>query len=130
MSMLQPTPGADGSAPLPPLDPRARRRIWWVAFWAFWTTFGTLLAAPRVLFYRESAGPSTWGEALPIAILDMYSWSLVALAALWLARRIAIGRGSWGRAVALHLVTGLGVLLSRFWGANGAAYLLGWIPSL
>jgi len=130
MSMLQPTPGADGSAPLPPLDPRARRRIWWVAFWAFWTTFGILLAAPRVLFYRESAGPSTWGEALPIAILDMYSWSLVALAALWLARRIAIGRGSWGRAVALHLVTGLGVLLSRFWGANGAAYLLGWIPSL
>src|SRR5690606_26124165 len=69
----------DGSAPLPPLDPRARRRIWWVAFWAFWTTFGILLAAPRVLFYRESAGPSTWGEALPIAILDMYSWSLVAV---------------------------------------------------
>lgn len=109
---------------------RARRRVWWMSFWAFWTTFGILLAAPRVLFYRDSAGPATWEEALRIAVLDMYSWSLVALAALWLARRIPIGRGEWARATALHSVAGIGVLLARFWGANGLAYLLGWLPSL
>lgn len=126
----QPPPETSVAFPRPPLDRRTRIRVWWLSFWAFWTTFGILLAAPRVLFYRESAGPATWEEALRIALLDMYSWSLVALAALWLARRIPIGREQRGRATLLHVVAGIGVLLARFWGANGLAYALAWIPAL
>ena len=124
----QRNPRADG--PRHTLDHRTRNRVWWISFWAFWTTFGILLAAPRVLFYRDSAGPATWEEALRIAVLDMYSWSLVALAALWLSHRIVLGRGEWPRAAALHVVGGLLVLLARFWGANGLAVALGWIPSM
>lgn len=109
---------------------RTGRRIWWAAFWAFWTAFGVLLAAPRVLFLREGSSRVSWGEALPLALLDMYSWSLVALAGLALARVIPLGRGEWGKAIVLHLVAGLGVLALRFWGANGLVVLAGWSPSL
>lgn len=116
--------------PRPAPDPRARTRVWWISFWGFWTAFGVLLAAPRVLFYRESAGPATWEEALRIAVLDMYSWSFVALAALWLARRIPVGRGQWVRATALHVAAGLGVLLVRFWGANAVGVAFGWMEQL
>ena len=70
-------------------DRRARTRVWWLSFWGFWTAFGVLLAAPRVLFHREGAGPATWEEALRIAVLDMYSWSLVALAACYVPARRA-----------------------------------------
>jgi two-component system, LytTR family, sensor kinase len=125
----RPPPAAVDPSP-PAQDTRTRNRVWWISFWAFWTTFGILLAAPRVLFYRESAGPATWEEALRIAVLDMYSWSLVALAAVWLSRRIAIGRGEWARAVVLHVLAGLAVLMIRFWGANALGVLVGWIPSL
>ena len=111
-------------------DRRARTRVWWLSFWGFWTAFGVLLAAPRVLFHRESAGPASWEEALRIAVLDMYSWSLVALAAMWLARHIAAERGEWARAAALHIAAGIGVLLVRFWVANGLAWGLGWLDEL
>jgi two-component system LytT family sensor kinase len=121
--------GSDPSARAP-FSPRARSRIWWISFWGFWTAFGVLLAAPRVLFYRDSAGPASWGEALPIAVLDMYSWSFAALAAIWLSRRIPVGRGEWARAVALHVLAGVVVLLVRFWGANAVGVLLGWITVL
>jgi hypothetical protein len=120
-------PGSDPTAARTPFSPHARSRIWWISFWGFWTAFGVLLAAPRVLFYRDSAGPASWGEALPIAVLDMYSWSFVALAAVWLSRRIPLGRGEWARAAALHVLAGVVVLMIRFWGANALGVLLGWI---
>lgn len=108
---------------------RPRRRVGWIAFGAFWTAFAVLLAAPRVLLHRDSAGPASWDEALPIAILDMYSWALVALVALWLARRIPLDRARWAPAAAVHLAAGLGVLLVRFSAANAAAVGLGMIPA-
>lgn len=101
----------------------------WIAFVAFWTAFAVLLAAPRVLFHRDSAGPATWAEALPIAVLDMYSWAVVALVALWLARRITFERERWLVASTLHLFLGLAVLGARFVIANGVATAIGWIPS-
>lgn len=113
-----------------PAAARQGRRLWWVAFWAFWTAFGLLLAAPRVLFVWEGSGRISRLDATLLAILDMYSWSLVALAAFWLARVIPVGRGEWRRAIGLHLVAGLAVLAARFWGANGLVVLFGWSSSL
>jgi sensor histidine kinase YesM len=60
----------------------------------------------------------------------MYSWSLVALAAVWLARRIPVGNEGWGRPAALHVAGGLVVLAVRFWGANAIGVAFGWIPSM
>lgn len=122
------TPGT--SSQVGPVTARQGRRLWWLAFWAFWTAFGLLLAAPRVLFVWEGTGRISRLDATLLALLDMYSWSLVALAGLWLARVIPVGRGEWGRAIALHFAAGLAVLTARFWGANGLVVLLGWSRSL
>lgn len=107
-----------------------RRWLPWAAFWAFWTTFGFLLAAPRVLFVSGEGPPTRWSEALQIAILDMYSWGLVALAAIMLAERISLPQRRWVRALTLHLGLGLAVLALRFWLANGLAFSLGWVPQM
>ncbi|CAN5759319.1 histidine kinase [soil metagenome] len=111
-------------------DSHPQRWLLWAAFWAFWTTFGFLLAAPRVLFVSGDGPPALWAEALRIAILDMYSWGLVALAAIILAERISLPQRHWVRALALHLVVGMAVLALRFWLANGLAFSLGWVPQM
>ena len=111
----------NGLRSVPATGLRPRRSVGWIAFAAFWTAFAVLLAAPRVLLHRDSAGPATWVEALPIALLDMYSWSLVALAAYWLAQRIPLDREGWVRAAVVHFGAGLGILLLRFSAANAAA---------
>lgn len=120
----------DSRGPAEPAIARQGRRLWWVAFWIFWTAFGLLLAAPRVLFVWEGTGRISRLDATLLALLDMYSWSLVALAGFWLARAIPVGKGAWGRAVPLHLVAGLAVLAARFWGANGLVVLVGWSRAL
>jgi two-component system, LytTR family, sensor kinase len=101
----------------------------WALFWSAWTAFGLMLAAPRVLLQTGGAAVG-WPEALRIALLDMYSWGLVALAALALARRVPLCRGVGPRAVALLAGGGLLILLARFGAANLLALALGWVPRL
>lgn len=107
-----------------------RRWLSLAAFWGFWTAFGILLAAPRVLLVSGDEPPTRWVEALQIAILDMYSWGMVALAAIALASRIPLPQRQWVRAITLHLAAGVGVLALRFWLANGLAFALGWTPQM
>ncbi len=96
------------------LDQRTQRRIGWILFWGFWTAYGAVHAAPRVLVGRAEARLH-WSEALPSSLLEMYAWSLVALAAFWLSNRIVLRRDHWGRTVLLHFVAGVCLLIVRFW---------------
>jgi two-component system, LytTR family, sensor kinase len=104
-------------------------RLRWVLFWSFWTSFGLMVAASWAL-PRGAEGSLGWPEALRIALLDMYSWGFVAIGAIALARRVPLGRGGAGRAVALLLAVGLLILLARFGLANLVAYGLGWVPQM
>lgn len=97
----------------------------WGGFFLFWTFFGVFLAFPRVLFQ-----PVGWVEALRIAVLDMYSWGLVAIAAFWVATRFPLVAGRWTRLIPLHLAIALAVIGARFLGANAMAVWMGWIPSM
>lgn len=110
-------------------DPHPWPLLSWVAVWGFWTAFGILLAAPRVLLPGgETAG--SWTEALRLALLDMYSWGAVGLVAVSLAGQIPLLQRQWPRVLALHIGTGIVVLSLRFWMANGLAYLVEWIPQM
>jgi two-component system, LytTR family, sensor kinase len=104
-----------------------RRSRWtvWGGFVFFWTFFGVFLAFPRVLFH-----PIGWTEALRMAVLDMYSWGLVALAAIAIAARFPLIGGRWARLIPLHLGLATLVLLARFFAANAFVLWLGWIPSM
>jgi two-component system LytT family sensor kinase len=97
------------------LDQRTQRRIVWILFWGFWTAYGVVHAAPRVLVGRAEGRGLPWSEALPSSLLEMYAWGLVALAAFWLSNRILLRKDRWGRTVLVLLAAGICLVLIRFW---------------
>jgi len=121
---LQPGLHVNVAHPMASDQTRPGRWMLWGGFVLFWTVFGVFLAVPRVLF--QTVG---WTAALQVAVLDMYSWGLVALAAFAAARRFPLVSGRWGRLAALHLGIAVLVLLIRFYGAHEVVILAGWVPS-
>ncbi len=87
----------------------------WLAVWAVLTGLGFALAASHVLLVPSRGAPMTWGEALPMGLLDIYRSGGTALAAILLARAISLDRLGWAMAAVLHLVAGIGVLALRHW---------------
>ena len=88
-------------------EPRSTRlhdAVIWILLWTGLGLFFASEAAIRQIPGRERSLP--WGDALLINIPFYLLWGVLALAVLWLSRRVPIGgdRRDRVRAVAIHLV--------------------------
>lgn len=85
-----------------------RARSWrkWVLLWAVWTLIA-LAFASQVNFTQARRGYIvTWKFALTTALADWYTFGVLSVPALWLARRFHFDEASWRRGLAVHLVAG------------------------
>jgi len=85
-----------------------RARPWrkWVLLWAAWTLIA-LAFASQVNFTQARRGYIvTWKFALTTALADWYTFGVLSVPALWLARRFHFDEAGWRRGLAVHLVAG------------------------
>lgn len=85
-----------------------RARSWrkWVLLWAAWTLIA-LAFASQVNFTQARRGYIvTWKFALTTALADWYTFGVLSVPALWLARRFHFDEAGWRRGLAVHLVAG------------------------
>lgn len=78
----------------------------WPVLFAAWTLVGLSFAAQFYLSSAQSGLAVTWRQALGGALGDWYVIAALAAPAVWLARRFPLGRGTWLRHIALHVVAG------------------------
>lgn len=87
----------------------ARTFRWWhpVAFLGFWSLVGLAFAGQLYLTQAKLGTPVTWGFAASRSLADWYVFALLALPAIYLARRFPLGDAPTRWLVALHLVASL-----------------------
>jgi sensor histidine kinase YesM len=79
----------------------------WLALFAIWTMLGVFFASQTYITYAYSRRPTTWRQALTLALSEWYIWALLALVVVRLARRFPFERGAWGRAALVHIPAGI-----------------------
>lgn len=78
----------------------------WVLLWAAWTLIA-LAFASQVNFTQARRGYIvTWKFALTTALADWYTFGVLSVPALWLARRFHFDEAGWRRSLAVHTVAG------------------------
>lgn len=83
--------------------PRWRK---WVLGWAAWTLIA-LAFASQVNFTQARRGYIvTWKFALTTALADWYTYGMLSVPALWLARRFHLDEAHWRRNLAVHAAAG------------------------
>ena len=82
---------------------RKRRWVRWISIFGVWTLLGALSAVRIFIGYAYAGYAVSWQRALVIALVDWYSWALLAPAIAWMARRFALERRSWLRSLFVHL---------------------------
>jgi two-component system, LytTR family, sensor kinase len=90
-----------------------RPALVWVASFAWWSVGGLLGAINYHQMSRLDGGGVTWAHALRTSMVASWMWAPLTVAVLWLARRHPIERGSWGRAIAIHVAGSAVVVLLR-----------------
>lgn len=97
------------------MTPTNRSRPWlkWVLLFAAWTLIA-LAFASQVNFTQARRGYIvTWEFALTTAFADWYTFGLLSVPTLWLARRFHFETARWQRSLAVHL--GAGALFALLW---------------
>jgi two-component system, LytTR family, sensor kinase len=110
-----------------PVD-AAQAGLWWGIFFGWWTALMGLFALQIRVSTAYRGNPVPWGDAFVIGALDSYSWALLALAAIWLARRNPLERTRWPRLLAVHFGAALVLVPGRLVVFAGLAGVLG-VPS-
>jgi hypothetical protein len=90
-----------------------------------WMLLAALLARRRVLSFRLGAGALGFGPTFVEHLLSFALWALFTLPILALARRFPLIERPIGRALAVHLVCGLGVAFAHL---QLDTFLLGQLP--
>lgn len=98
------------------------QRYIWAAYATFWTMLGLLQALGPA---SSEGGERPAREWIARNFLDVYSWGLLALAALWLAHRYPIRRERLARDVFLHVSAGIAIIAVRLFATNAIADSLG-----
>jgi len=83
------------------VTPQIRIALWGVLAWA---VTDTLFLAQSLLWYRDRAMPVPWGRHASNYADSVYFGLTVPLA-LWVTTRWPLGRGTWRRGIAAHLLT-------------------------
>ncbi len=83
-------------------DP-ARPWLKWLLLWAAWTLIA-LAFASQVNFTQARRGYIvTWSFALTTALADWYTFGVLSVPTLWLARRFHLDEAGWKRGLPVHL---------------------------
>jgi two-component system, LytTR family, sensor kinase len=90
-------------------------RVWvqWLGYFAIWTMIGLAFAGQSYLARAESGSPITWRFALGRNLVDWYTFAVLTLPVLWLARRIPIEFADWRRRLTIHIVAS--IVFSMLW---------------
>ncbi len=83
---------------------RLQKARWrWGLYVAFWTLVGLSFAAQLYFASAQFGNLITWRRAVTLALSDWYLYGLLALPALWLARRLPLERPFFWRSLTAHL---------------------------
>jgi two-component system LytT family sensor kinase len=89
------------------------RRWWLPLFGGFWTLVGLAFAGQLYLTQAKVGTPVTWQFALTRSLADWYTFALLSLPAILLARRFPLGSAPLSLLAVLHLLAG--VVFSLVW---------------
>ncbi len=85
-----------------------QRLLRWVLLLVCWTFLGLFSASQVFIRYNyNSDKPSTWRQALSVAMPDWYAWGILSPLIFWFARRFPIERDKRVRRFAIHLFAGI-----------------------
>lgn len=89
--------------------------VWvqWLGYFAIWTMIGLAFAGQSYLARAESGSPIPWRFALGRNLIDWYTFAVLTLPVLWLARRIPIEFADWRRRLTIHIVAS--IVFSMLW---------------
>lgn len=76
----------------------------WALAVAGWTLAGVFFASQTFITYAYSRRPLSWKQAFAQSLTEWYLWAVLALAILWLARRLPIERSKWKHSLPAHVV--------------------------
>lgn len=76
----------------------------WALAASGWTLAGVFFASQTFITYSYSRRALTWKQAFAQSLTEWYLWALLAVAILWLARRLPIERGKLWISVPVHAV--------------------------
>jgi two-component system LytT family sensor kinase len=92
-----------------------RRWLRWPLVFVGWTCAGLFFASQTYLSYKYSGGQAHTGIILKLNLADWYLWGLLAPGIIWLARRFPLEREHWTESAVVHLISGVGVALLKWW---------------
>jgi two-component system, LytTR family, sensor kinase len=76
----------------------------WALFFGVWTLIGLSFARQFYVSSSSAGNPVAWRFALSHSLADWYSFALLSIPAIGLARRLPIGRANWFSRAGLHLM--------------------------
>jgi signal transduction histidine kinase len=81
------------------------RRAWprWLAILGLWTVLALFTGSRRIIVYASSGRPIDWVAEILSHLGAWYTWALLSLVIMRLARRFPFERRRWLRALAVHL---------------------------
>lgn len=85
----------------------------WLGYLAVWTLISLAFAGQAYLTRAEIGSPVRWGFAFAGNLIDWYTFAVLSLPVLWLARRIPIELRDWQRRVTIHIAAS--VVYSILW---------------
>jgi len=91
------------------LEERIKRRLLrWSLLFACWTFLGLFSASQVYIRYAYNSNqPSSWRQALSVAIPDWYAWGILSPLIFRFARRFPIERDKRVRRFAIHFFAGI-----------------------
>jgi signal transduction histidine kinase len=80
----------------------------WSLLFICWTFLGLFSASQVYIRYNyNSSTPSTWRQALSVAMPDWYAWGILSPLLFWFARRFPLERDKLARRFAIHFAAGI-----------------------
>ncbi|MEZ4652473.1 MAG: histidine kinase [Candidatus Eisenbacteria bacterium] len=85
----------------------------WIWVLGAYTIVALLFTGQVRLDYAYAGEPIGWERSLLLSGVNWYTWAAFTPAIAWLGRRLRFSRRSWLRALVVHLVTGLGIVVVK-----------------